>query len=57
MTIENEETRDRRGIAAVVDIIARWARLCRVALGARNELAAASPAEVSRIARDLGVRD
>ncbi|HUI97938.1 MAG TPA: DUF6455 family protein [Xanthobacteraceae bacterium] len=38
-----------------MDTIAGWARLWRVALGARNELTVASPREVARMAAALGV--
>ncbi|HEY2136557.1 MAG TPA: DUF6455 family protein [Xanthobacteraceae bacterium] len=40
---------------AAVKYIAEWVRLYRIALGARNELAACTPEEVSRIAADLGI--
>ena len=40
----------------VMHVIVQWVRLCRIALGARDELAVASPEEVARIARELGVR-
>ena len=41
---------------SIANAFAEWVRLCRVALGARDELAVASPEEVARIARELGVR-
>jgi hypothetical protein len=44
------------GLDPVIKTIAEWARLCRIALGSRNELAVASPEEVAAIARELGVR-
>jgi hypothetical protein len=41
---------------SIANAFAGWVRLCRVALGARNELAVATPEEVARIAHDLGIR-
>jgi hypothetical protein len=41
---------------SIAKAFADWVRLCRVALGTRDELAVASPGEVARIARELGVR-
>lgn len=40
----------------IVTAVAEWVRLCRIALGARDELTVASPEEVVRIAHELGVR-
>jgi uncharacterized protein YjiS (DUF1127 family) len=40
---------------AVLNAVARWVKLYRVAAGARNELAACPPEEVARIAKDLGI--
>src|ERR1700686_2870693 len=40
---------------AVLNAIAGWVKLYRIASGARNELAACPPEEVARIARDLGI--
>jgi Family of unknown function (DUF6455) len=42
-------------IEAVLNAVARWVKLYRVASGARNELAACPPEEVERIAKDLGI--
>jgi uncharacterized protein (DUF2336 family) len=54
-----EDKTDRLGVTGfepVINAIAQWVRLCRIALGARDELAVASPEEVARIAGELGVR-
>ncbi len=54
-----EETTGHSGLSSlepIIKSIAEWVRLCRIALGARNERAVASPEEVSRIASGLGVR-
>jgi hypothetical protein len=45
-----------RSFEPAINAIAQWVRLCRIALGARDELTVASPEEVARIARELGVR-
>jgi len=53
-----EEITGHSGLSSLEPIlkaIAQWVRLCRVALGARNELAVGSPEEVGQIARELGV--
>jgi len=42
-------------VEAVLNAVARWVKLYRVASGARNELAACPPEEVARIAKDLGI--
>jgi hypothetical protein len=39
----------------IVTAVADWVRHYRIALGARDELSVASPEEVVRIARELGV--
>ncbi len=44
------------GLEPIIKSIAEWVRFCRIALGARNERAVASPEEVSRIASELCVR-
>ena len=44
-----------RAFEPVMDAIAKWAGLWRIALGARNVLAVSSPHEVARMAAALGV--
>jgi hypothetical protein len=44
-----------RAFEPVMDTIVQWARLWRIALSARNELAVSSPREVARMAAALGV--
>jgi hypothetical protein len=50
----NAQSAAFRAFEPVVGTIAGWARLWRIALGARNELAVASPREVARMADALG---
>ena len=49
------ESASCRAFAPVMDAIAKWAQLWRVALSARNELAVPSPREVTGMAAALGV--
>jgi hypothetical protein len=44
-----------RAFEPVMGVIVAWARLWRIALGARNELAVSTPREVARMAAALGV--
>ena len=56
MVADDTERSTLAAFEPLIASIAEWARLCRIALGARDELAVTSPEDVARIAGELGVQ-